>query len=146
MNKINTSVFAIIQARMGSSRFPRKMIARLGPYTLIEWVFIRVNKTKNIDKVLLATSDLPRDDELVKIANKYNINVYRGSELDVLKRFYNAAYKNKAKTIIRICADNPFIDPIELDRLINFYNENECDYAFNHQNKLKSNYADGFGA
>ncbi len=146
MNKINTSVFAIIQARMGSSRFPKKMLARLGPYTLIEWVFIRVNKTKNIDKVLLATSDLPRDDELVKIANKYNINVYRGSELDVLKRFYNAAYENKAKTIIRICADNPFIDPIELDRLINFYKENECDYAFNHQNKLKSNYADGFGA
>ena len=85
---------------MGSSRFPRKMLARLGPYTLIEWVFIRVNKTKNIDKVLLATSDLPRDDELVKIANKYNryIPIIDKRAWDILKKKIQSLkepYKNR---------------------------------------------------
>ena len=131
---------------MGSSRFPGKMLAKLGPFTIIEWVLKRVKRANMLDEVLLATSDLPRDDVLVDVADQCDVSVYRGSESDVLKRFSNAATKAKADSVIRVCADNPFIDPIELDRLINFYKENECDYAFNHQNKLKGNYADGFGA
>ena len=52
----------------------------------------------------------------------------------------------KAETVIRVCADNPFIDPDEIDRLVTFFESNDCDYACNHQNRLDSNYADGFGA
>ena len=131
---------------MGSSRFPRKMIAKLGPFKIIEWVLSRVKKSTMLDEVLLATTDLPQDDVLVNIADKCSVNVYRGSELDVLKRFGEAADKTKAETIIRVCADNPFVDSNEIDRLIKFYKSIDCDYACNHQNRSNSGYADGFGA
>jgi spore coat polysaccharide biosynthesis protein SpsF len=131
---------------MGSSRFPGKMLAKLGPFTIIEWVLMRVKKANMLDEVLLATSDLPRDDVLVNIADQCNVSVYRGSESDVLKRFANAATKTKAETVIRVCADNPFIDPDEINRLVTFFESKDCDYACNHQNRLDSNYADGFGA
>ena len=143
---MNKKTVAIVQARMGSSRFPGKMLAKLGSCTIIEWVLSRVKRANLLDEVLLATSNLPRDDILAKIANQCNVSVYRGSESDVLKRFTNAAIKYQAETVIRVCADNPFIDPDEINRLVSFFESNDCDYACNHQNHLDSNYADGFGA
>ncbi|MBI4936647.1 MAG: hypothetical protein HY846_00230 [Nitrosomonadales bacterium] len=74
------------------------------------------------------------------------MQVYRGSESDVLGRFVAAAEISRAETVVRICADNPFIDPGEIDRLIDFFNYSNCDYACNHLDRLGSRYADGFGA
>jgi len=145
LNKIK-NVTGIVQARMGSTRFPGKMLMNLGQYPVIEWVLRRSKQSDSLDKVILATSDLSIDDELDKIANKLKIDVYRGSEVDVLGRFYGAADRYETDTIVRICADNPFIDPYEIKRLINFYNNNNCDYACNHQDRLGSGYVDGFGA
>jgi len=142
---INKTV-AIIQARMGSKRFPGKMMAKLGSQPIIEWIFNRVKMSSKLDDIVLATTNLQEDAVLVNYADNYGINVYRGSELNVLKRFADAAKIYEANIIIRICADNPFIDPNEIDRLIKYYNTNSCDYAFNHQNKINSKYADGFGA
>jgi len=122
------------------------MLVDLGQNKIIEWVLKRVSRAKMVDEVILATSNLAQDDVLVEIAEENNINVFRGSESDVLKRYYDAALKINADIIIRICADNPFIDPYEIDRLVKFFLNTDCDYAFNHQNKLNSNYADGFGA
>lgn len=146
MKKLDNKTIAIIQARMGSSRFPGKMVAKLGSYAVIEWVLWRVKRAKMLGKVVLATSDLPQDDVLVKIADQYDVSTYRGSETDVLKRFVNAASEYEAETIIRVCADNPFIDPNEIDRLVKFFVSKNCNYAFNHQSRLNSKYADGFGA
>ena len=143
---IASPVFAIVQARMGSVRFPGKMLASLGNHSLLEWVLQRVMQAKMLDGVVLATSDLERDQALVDIAASLNISVYRGDETDVLGRFWRTATSVKARTIVRVCADNPFIDPTEIDRLVTFFRDNPCDYACNHQDRLNSRYADGFGA
>ena len=137
---------AIIQARMGSKRLPGKMLKKLSKFSLIEWSVLRIMQSKKINKIVLATTNLKKDDLLVKVAKKYKISIFRGSEKDVLGRFFKAAKKIKAKNIIRICGDCPFIDPGELDRLITFFYLKKCDYVCNMENKLNSKYADGFGA
>lgn len=141
-----SDVIALVQARMGSTRFPGKMLAPLGGRTLLEWVLLRAGRSRLVNKVLLATTDLERDNELIRIAESLGVEVYRGSEQDVLERFVLAGKKYNANLIVRICADNPFLDPEEIDRLISFYRNNKCDYACNHRAQLGSQYSDGFGA
>ena len=137
---------ALVQARIGSTRFPGKMLAQLGDHPLLEWVLHRVRCARMIDDVVLATSALSCDDELVALAWKLGIKVFRGSENDVLGRLCAAASQYGAEVVVRVCADNPFIDPDELDRLVSHFNNNVCDYACNHQDRLDNRYADGFGA
>jgi aminopeptidase-like protein/spore coat polysaccharide biosynthesis protein SpsF (cytidylyltransferase family) len=137
---------ALVQARMGSTRFPGKMLALLDGRPILEWVLHRVSLAKLVDTVTLATSDLAQDDQLSELAARRGVSVFRGSEADVLGRFAGAAAIAEADTVIRVCADNPFIDAVEIDRLIRYYNEHSCDYACNHQDRLGSGYADGFGA
>lgn len=145
--KINSGVtVALIQARMGSTRLPGKMLRLLGRYTLIEWVVNRVKQCKVFDQVVLATSDRKSDDPLVEIVTSMGVDIFRGNESDVLGRLAHAARMHKAETVVRICADNPFVDPRELKRLYDTYVSTNCDYACNHQDRLKSKYADGFGA
>tara|TARA_Y100001978_G_scaffold193713_1_gene200059 strand:+ start:551 stop:1252 length:702 start_codon:yes stop_codon:yes gene_type:complete len=136
----------IIQARTGSKRLPRKMLMNLGKYKLIEWVIFRAKKSKKAKEVILATSKEIIDDELVEVALRFNIKIFRGSEEDVLGRFNAASDLFKSTNIVRVCADNPFIDHFEIDRLIDFFDHNKCDLAFNHQDQLDFGYADGFGA
>ncbi len=131
---------------MGSNRFPGKMLARLGQHSVLEWVLLRLKKAKSVDEIVLATSNASRDEPLVGVADPLGIRVLRGDELDVLNRFYNAALLAGAGVIIRVCADNPFIDGCEIDRLASFYEDSDYDYACNHQSRLNSGYADGFGA
>lgn len=130
---------------MGSVRFPGKMLASLAGRPVLEWVLRRADRAQ-VDKVVLATTDLARDDPLQELAESLAVPVYRGSEFDVLERFAGAANTFDADTVIRVCADNPFVDPAEIDRLINYFLENRCDYACNHQDRIGSRYADGFGA
>lgn len=139
-------VVALVQARMGSTRFPGKMLAELGGYPILEWVLKRISRARLIDRVVLATTTSSRDDALVSLAQKLGVEVFRGSETDVLGRFAAAAAQHGADVVVRVCADNPFVDPDEVDRLVNHFNHNLCDYACNHQDRLGSLYADGFGA
>lgn len=137
---------AIIQARNGSVRFPRKMLAELGGHRIIEWVVTRTLKASLIDKVALVTSTAPENDSLTEIAKEFELYVIRGDEDDVLSRFLTAADSIKAKNYVRICADNPFICPQEIDRLVAFHIQESCDYSFNHIPKSGNSYPDGFGA
>lgn len=137
---------AVIQARMGSQRFPGKMLTRLGGFPLLEWVVRRLLRATTLAQVVLATSDSAGDDALAELAASLGIAVFRGSEADVLGRFVGAAKMAGADNVVRICADNPFIDPAEVDRLVRHFADSRCDYACNHQDRLGSNYADGFGA
>lgn len=137
---------AVVQARMGSSRFPGKMLARLGEHTLIEWVFGRVVRARTLDAMALATSAAAENDALEAVARAMGLTVIRGDESDVLSRFVTAARATDAAWVVRICADNPFIDPTEIDRLVAFARAENVDYAFNHLNRLNNGYADGFGA
>ena len=138
-------IIGFIQARMGSKRLPGKMLMKLGNFTILEWVIKRVSKAKLIDEVILLTSSLKKDDVIIKVANKLGIKTFRGSEINVLNRFSLAAKKFNCDVVVRICADNPLVDPQEIDRLINYHLKNKFDYCFNNQNKLDCNYADGFG-
>ena len=131
---------------MNSSRFPGKMICKLGEHRILEWVLIRTLMSKELDLVVLATSKNEQDDKLSDIATELGVKVFRGEEDDVLDRFVGALECYPAKNVIRICADNPFIDAKEIDRLVRKFLSSDCDYAFNNLSKLNGRYADGFGA
>ena len=135
----------IIQARMGSHRLPMKMLMDLNGYPLIEWIIKRVSKAKNIDEFVAAIPQTKENDELSDHLESFNVNVFRGSENDVLNRFYEASIEYSADLIVRICGDNPLICASELDRLVEFYKANNCDYAYNHMPR-NNRYPDGLGA
>jgi spore coat polysaccharide biosynthesis protein SpsF len=141
-----TRVVAVVQARMGSQRFPGKMLSQLGGHTLLDWVLQRALRSTQVDQVVLATSTNSEDDKLVSAALRLEVNSIRGSEADVLSRFLLAADESQADLVVRVCADNPFIAPEELDRLIVDHRAKNVDYSCNHQQKLSNKYADGFGA
>lgn len=120
---------AIIQARLTSTRFPNKILEKVNNKTLIEILISRLNKSKKIDQIVVAT---PNDKSNRKIKNYVgNTKIFFGSENDVLDRYYKASTKYKASTIVRICADCPFIDPTVIDKIINLFNKNNLDYASN---------------
>ena len=136
---------AIVQARSNSKRLKNKMFANLDNHKILEWVLFRIKKSKLINKFIVATSK-NNEKSLIKIARKSGYKIFTGDENDVLKRYYECAKKNKSKNIIRVCADNPFIDPVMIDGLISFFRNSKIDYAFNNM-KIRNNLnADGFGA
>lgn len=146
MNIPKKKIVGIIQARMASSRLPGKMIKNLGDYPLLRWVFERVRLSRLLDELILATTDAPEDDSLVTLAKQCDVSVYRGDCQDVLARFVGAAHQTHADIVVRICADNPFVAPEEIDRVVTAFLENRPDYAFNHIPKMKNGYPDGLGA
>lgn len=142
-------VVAVVQARMGSSRFPGKMLQNLGGHSMIEWVLKRTLQAKRVQKVVLATTTQPEDDALAAKAKAMGVEVYRGDVDDVASRFWNAIQQGPNDAIVRVCADNPFVDPDEIDRLVEFYQATFPDYAYNHRpvdTSQRDGYADGFGA
>jgi len=136
---------AIVQARMGATRLPNKMLLHLHGFPIVEWIYRRVLGANNIDTVVFAIPDTSQDDVLAWYLDSIGANVFRGSETDLVDRFYQAAKHYQANTIIRICADNPLISASEIDRLVEFYKSNPCDYAYNHIPRNNS-YPDGLGA
>lgn len=119
----------IIQARLGSTRLPRKVLLPLNGKTVLQNVIERAELIKNVDQVVLATTNNVEDDVLIDEAKKHNVSVYRGSEEDVLNRYYNAALMYKADHIVRITSDCPLIDPVLSSNLVSKYFENNVDYA-----------------
>jgi len=100
----------IIQARLGSTRLPRKILKQFyGGKTLLETVISNLQRVEGA-KVIVATSINPNNDELESFLKERGITVFRGSEDDVLSRFIGAAEENKVDGIVRICSDNPFLD------------------------------------
>jgi spore coat polysaccharide biosynthesis protein SpsF len=139
------NVVVIIQARLGSTRLPNKMMLSLKNRSIISWVITRAQRSKKIDNLILATSQKKENDLLEWEALNLKCPVYRGSENDVLNRFYEAAKQMNATHVVRVCADNPLVSPSEIDNLITFYFNNKCDYAYNHIPK-NNTYPDGLGA
>ena len=122
---------AIVQARMGSTRFPGKVLKKIGDLSLIEILLTRLIKSKKIDKIVLATSNNKKDDILVSTVQSYGFEVYRGSENDVLDRYFQAAKSNNCETIVRITGDCPLVDPLLVDKVIQEYEKEEYDYVSN---------------
>lgn len=140
-----TRTVAVIQARLGSRRFPEKMLALLGGRSLLEWVVTRVRQSSLVDHVIVATTTEPRDDRLVAECQRLGVVVARGSTDDVLGRVVGALTGDSCDTVVRVCADNPFIDGRCIDEAITTHHNEEVDYTFNHRPHGSCNYADGFG-
>lgn len=136
---------AIIQARMGASRLPNKMLLHLHGYPVIEWVWRRVSEADRLDEVVIALPEGERDEVLAEYLEALGAPVFRGSEHDLVDRFWQAAGRHDAGQIVRVCADNPLICASEIDRLVDFFREHPCDYAYNHIPDANS-YPDGLGA
>lgn len=117
----------IIQARTGSTRMPEKVIQPFYQEQTILDLLLEKAKKLNVP-VVLATTVNPSDDRLCVLAEKHDIPVFRGSENDVLDRFIKAARKSGFSKIIRVCADNPFLDLSGLQTLIAEYRNSDMDY------------------
>ena len=127
----NTHV--IIQARMGSSRLPGKVLAPfIGNYTPLEWIIARARLSTYAKRVIVATSVNPKDDATEAACKKAGCDVYRGSEDDVLQRFSEAVRKFGTEVIADSTGDNPFFDLAEMDRMIGMLEEERYDYLNNH--------------
>ncbi|MDC3039020.1 hypothetical protein OA094_02245 [Candidatus Pelagibacter sp.] len=120
----------ILQARTGSKRFPNKVLKKVLGIPVIVLIVKRLFFTKKIDKIIVATSNNKRDDKLVNIIKRY-VEVFRGSEKNVLKRFYCAAKKFNPKFIIRITADCPFVNSRLIDKMILIAMKKKFDYISN---------------
>ena len=122
-------VAAIIQARMGSTRFPGKSIRLLNGLPILEHIIIRLKQVPEIDQIQLATTDAKTEAPLIEIAKKHKVAVFQGSEEDVLKRFIQAGKAIEAQHIVRICGDNPLTDIPLLRSLITAHLESHADYT-----------------
>jgi spore coat polysaccharide biosynthesis protein SpsF len=125
-----TKVVAIIQARMGSTRLPGKVMLPLGGKYVIDRVVERLEKAENVDEVVVATSTGKKDDIIEKIMTE-KVKVHRGSEEDVLGRMFEAAEKTDADTVVRITGDCPILSPETVDKVVETLHEEEVDYASN---------------
>ena len=135
----------VVQARMGSTRLPGKSLMKIfGEYTLIDMVLRRMLASVETSCVVLATSVDSSCDRLAGKAESMGCRVLRGDEKDVLSRFAAVYRHYKPDNIVRVCADNPFVAPSEIDKLIVFFRNGGFDYACN---KIpESGLPDGFGA
>lgn len=124
-------VVAIVQARMGSKRLPGKVLKTIEGKPLIEILFHRLSRSKAINTIILATSEHPENDVLATTVETMGYDVFRGSEDDVLNRFYHAAKKYRSDIIVRITGDCPIIDPKVVDDVVECFINNDVDYASN---------------
>lgn len=139
------NIVALVQARLGSSRLPMKSLLSLHGLPVIDWVISRIKRAQRLTDVVAAIPDTPLDAILAAHLGVSGVKYIRGPEDDVLKRFAIAAQAVNADYIVRVCADNPLIWWEAIDRLIEFYFETGCDYAWNHipRNNM---WPDGLGA
>lgn len=117
----------ILQARTGSTRMPEKVIKPFfGDQSILD---ILIAKVKKLDiPAVLATTESPSDDRICDLGARHDFPVFRGSENDVLDRFIQAARKHGFSKIIRVCADNPFLDLESMKTLINQFEQSDADY------------------
>ena len=106
----------IIQARVNSTRLPNKVLLEINGKPLIEHVINQISAAKMVDYCIVATSTNPKDDKIVDFCERKKIRYFRGSEEDVLDRYYQSAKKYQANTIVRLTSDCPLIDPKLIDQ------------------------------
>lgn len=139
-------IVLIIQARMASTRLPGKVLMPIAGVPLIKLLIARLSPAKKVNHLIVATSTNAEDDRLAEYCTANHIDVFRGSDWDVLDRFYNAAMKFNpvpSDAIIRICADNPLHSHKVVDFIIAGFKKDEVDY-FSNSNHEPDFLEDGF--
>lgn len=126
-------VVAIIQARMGSTRLPRKVLEDLAGEPMLARVVNRTRRAKTLDTVIVATTTQPNDAAIVSLCKERGWPFFRGSEVDVLDRYYRAALVFKADVVVRVTSDCPLIEPLIIDEVVQEFlsHHPEVDYVSN---------------
>jgi spore coat polysaccharide biosynthesis protein SpsF len=124
-------IVSVIQARMGSTRLPGKVMRKVAGHPMIDWVVGRARRIPKVEKVVVATSVLEREAPLVEHLEEKKIPVVRGPEEDVLARYVEAMDTHKADAVVRLTGDCPLLMPQVSERVIQAFLEEECDYASN---------------
>ena len=131
---------AIVQARMGSTRLPGKVLMKISGRPVLTHIIERLKRAKLLKQIIIATTDQPIDRPIVKILKRMPVKIFRGSQDDVLDRYYQAAKIYKLGTIVRITADCPLIDPQIIDQLLRYYLKNKARFDYL---GLPKNYPEG---
>lgn len=118
---MSARVVAVIQARMGSSRLPGKVLLPLGGHPVLAWVVRAARSAGQLDDVVVATSTELEDEAIVDACEQLDVKVVRGSELDVLSRFLLAANIANADSVVRLTADCPLLDPTLIDQVVSLW-------------------------
>lgn len=116
---------------MGSTRLPGKVLAEIAGHPMLWHVVQRLCHARTLDRIVVATSDRAADDAIATLCERMGVECFRGSEDDVLDRYYQAAKAYEADVIVRITADCPLIDPHVVDEVISTYLDSEFDYVTN---------------
>lgn len=137
---MNGKIIAIIQARFGSTRLPGKVLLPLAGKSVLEHVVMRVRQSRKVSGAIVATSVKSADEKISEICKELGVPVFRGSEEDVLDRFYHASLLLKPDHVVRITADCPMIDPEVIGKVIAEHLKQKMDYT---SNTLDPTYPDG---
>jgi spore coat polysaccharide biosynthesis protein SpsF len=121
----------IIQARMGSSRLPGKVLKEIDGRPMLDWVVTRVRRAETVDEVAVATTTDAADDPIAAFCEAHEVPVYRGDVFDVLDRYYQAALAFQADIVVRLTADCPLIDPQVIDLTVQRFLQTGADFAAN---------------
>ena len=128
---MKTKVVAIIQARMGSTRLPGKVLEDLGGSTVLARTVNRMRLADSLDEIIVATTVESADDAIVEEAKRLGVPSFRGSEHDVLDRYYCAALSIQAGIVVRVTSDCPLVDPRVADEVASAFMREAPDYASN---------------
>lgn len=131
---------AIIQARLGSTRLPGKVLVEVAGRPVLHHVVVRARAATTLSEVVVATTDSCVDDAVESACTVFGVRCFRGSEADVLDRFYRTARKFDADPIVRITADCPLLDPRVLDDAVRLYGSGSYDYV---SNAIRRTFPDG---
>jgi len=136
------NIVCIVQARLNSTRLPNKVLLNIGKKPAINHIFERLSQSEEITKLVLATTKNKEDDKLVNHIASLGFDVFRGSEKNVLKRYYDCAKEFNAQLIIRVTGDCPLVDPELTDRMIRKFINSDTDYV---ADSIEDTYPDGIG-
>lgn len=127
----STRIIAVTQARIGSSRLPKKVLLKIGEKSLLDLHLARIKQAKRVTNVMVATTHEPESDKICQIADQHGLSWYQGDLNDVLDRFYQAAKLENADWVVRLTSDCPLIDPELIDQVIAMALEEDLDYCSN---------------
>ncbi|MFH1777833.1 MAG: NTP transferase domain-containing protein [Candidatus Omnitrophota bacterium] len=129
VDKLN--IIAIVQARLGSTRLPKKVLVDIDGRTMIEYIIGRLKSSKIINKVVVTTTTDSSDDLLVDYLREKNISCFRGRTNDIVQRFYEAGVEFNADIVVRIWGDCPLIDAVVIETMLNEHHRQHADYTSN---------------
>ena len=136
----------IVEARLSSKRLPKKVMLKVLERPLLDLMIERLKRINFIENIIIATTTNKIDDEIVNLANNSGVKFFRGSENDLLDRYYKAAIAFNADIIIRLPGDQPAPEAQEIDDLVLFHKNGNYDFSSNIPDVINNGYPDGIGA